>query len=167
MEINMLYEINFTLNGEKRKVSVLPHETLLDMLRYKLGITSPKSGCEMGSCGTCTVKLNDLIVKSCLVLAVEVDGQEVTTIEGLMKDGLTSLQESFLRHNSFQCGYCAPGMIMAAHYLLENNPNPTDEEIKEGLAGNLCRCTGYIPIIAAVKEHAKAGEKGKGARRKP
>jgi carbon-monoxide dehydrogenase small subunit len=116
----------------------------------------------MGSCGTCTVKLNGLIVKSCLILAVEVDGQEVTTIEGLMADGLTALQESFLKHNSFQCGYCAPGMVIAAHYLLENNPDPSDEEIKEGLAGNLCRCTGYVPIIAAVKEHVNAAKKGKG-----
>jgi len=162
MEIDMSYEINFTLNGEKRKVSVLPTETLLEMLRYKLGITSPKSGCEMGSCGTCTVKLDDLIVKSCLILAVEVDGQNVTTIEGLMAEGLTPLQESFLEHNSFQCGYCAPGMIMAAEYLLEHNPNPTDEEIKEGLGGNLCRCTGYIPVIEAIKDHVKTR-----ARREP
>ena len=151
MEIIMLYEINFTLNGEERKIAVSPNETLLDVLRYKLGITSSKSGCEEGSCGTCTVKLNGLIVKSCLVLAVEVDGQEAITLEGLMSDGLTPLQQSFLKHNSFQCGYCAPGMIMAAEELLESNPNPTDEEIKEGLSGNLCRCTGYIPIIEAVK----------------
>jgi carbon-monoxide dehydrogenase small subunit len=157
MEIIMLYEINFTLNGENRKIDVLPNETLLDVLRYKLGITSPKSGCEEGSCGTCTVKLNGLIVKSCLVLAVEVDGQDVTTLEGLMTDGLTALQESFLKHNSFQCGYCAPGMIMAAEELLENNPNPTDEEIKDGLAGNLCRCTGYIPIIEAIRDQVKNG----------
>lgn len=153
----MLFEINFTLNGEKRKIDVLPNETLLDVLRYKLGITSPKSGCEEGSCGTCTVKLNGLIVKSCLILAVEVDGQEVTTLEGLMADGLTALQQSFLKHNSFQCGYCAPGMIMAAEELLEDHPNPTDEEIKEGLGGNLCRCTGYIPIIEAIKDHVKGG----------
>jgi aerobic-type carbon monoxide dehydrogenase small subunit (CoxS/CutS family) len=157
MEINMLYEINFILNGEKRKISVAPNETLLNVLRNKLGITSTKSGCEEGSCGTCTVKLNGLIVKSCLILAVEIDGQELITVEGLMRNGLTSLQQSFLKHNSFQCGYCAPGMVMAAEELLENNPRPTDEEIKEGLAGNLCRCTGYIPIIKAIKDHVKRG----------
>jgi carbon-monoxide dehydrogenase small subunit len=96
-----------------------------------------------------------LIVKSCLILAVEIDGQELTTIEGLMADGLTPLQQSFIKHNSFQCGYCAPGMILAAEELMGNNPKPTDEEIKEGLAGNLCRCTGYIPIIEAIKDHVK------------
>ena len=160
MEINMLYEISFTLNGEKRNIGVLPNETLLDVLRYKLGITSPKSGCEHGDCGTCTVKLNGLTVKSCLILAVEIDGQEVTTLEGMMADGLTPLQQSFIEHNSFQCGFCAPGMIIAAEDLLENNPTPTDEEIKEGLAGNLCRCTGYTPIIGAIKDFVKTGKSG-------
>ncbi len=158
----MLHKINFTLNGEKRFMDVYPYETLLDVLRYKLGITSPKSGCERGDCGTCTVKLNGLIVKSCLVLAVEVDGQEITTIEGLMteKNGLTPLQQTFLEHNSFQCGYCTPGMILAAEELLENNPNPSDEEIKEGLSGNLCRCTGYTSIIEAIKDHVKSVKSG-------
>jgi carbon-monoxide dehydrogenase small subunit len=157
MEINMEFEITFKLNGEIRTIGVHPNETLLDVLRYKLGITSPKSGCEQGDCGTCTVRLNDLTVKSCLILAVEVDGQEVTTIEGRMQDGLTTLQQFFLRYNSFQCGYCAPGMILAIEELLQNNPNPSDEEIKEGLTGNLCRCTGYIPIIEAVKGYLKNG----------
>ncbi len=151
----MLNELNFTLNGEKRTIGVQSHETLLDVLRYKLGVTSPKSGCERGDCGTCTVKLDGLTVKSCLILAVEVEGREVVTIEGLMKEngGLTPLQQAFLEHNSFQCGYCAPGMILAAEELLENNPAPGDEEIKEALAGNLCRCTGYTPIIDAIKDH--------------
>ena len=153
----MWYEINFMLNGEKRTVNVLPNETLLEVLRYKLGITSPKSGCEQGSCGTCTVRFNGRIVKSCLVLAVEADGQEITTLEGLMTNGITPLQKSFLEHNSFQCGFCAPGMIMAAEELLEANPRPTEDEIKEGLAGNLCRCTGYTPIIEAVKDYVQKG----------
>jgi aerobic-type carbon monoxide dehydrogenase small subunit (CoxS/CutS family) len=153
----MLYEINFTLNNEKRSLAVRANETLLEVLRYKLGITSPKSGCEEGSCGTCTVRLNGLIVKSCLVLAVEVDGQEVTTLEGLMSHGLTPLQQSFLNHNAFQCGYCAPGMIMAAEELLRDNPHPGEAEIKEGLGGNLCRCTGYTSIIAAIKGHVSGG----------
>lgn len=152
-----MYEITFILNGEKRVVCVLPNETLLDVLRYRLGITSPKSGCEQGDCGTCTIKLNGLIVKSCLILAVEVDGQEVTTVEGLMTEGLTPLQESFLKYNSFQCGYCTPGMVMAAQDLIESIPSPTDEEIKEGLSGNLCRCTGYKPIIDAIKGYVKSG----------
>jgi carbon-monoxide dehydrogenase small subunit len=149
----------FDLNDENRTVAVHPNETLLNVLRYKLGVTSPKSGCERGDCGTCTVKLNGRIVKSCLILAVEVDGQKVTTIEGLMKNGFTPLQETFLEHNSFQCGFCTPGMVMAAQELLETNPNPTEEEIKEGLSGNLCRCTGYIPIIEAIKDHVKKVEK--------
>ena len=156
----MLYEINVIVNGEERKIHVLPNETLLDVLRYKLGITSPKSGCERGECGTCTIKLNGVMVKSCLILAIEVDGQEVTTLEGMMPDGLTSLQQSFLKHNSFQCGYCAPGMIIAAEDLLETNPTPTEEEIKQALAGNLCRCTGYMPIIDAIKDNIKSNTSG-------
>lgn len=163
MDMNMstkpLYDINFILNGEPRSLTVPASETLLDVLRYKLGIKSPKSGCERGECGTCTVWLNGLTIKSCLVLAVEVDGQAVTTLEGLMAeaDGLTPLQHAFLTHNAFQCGFCAPGMIMAAAHLLAHNPRPSEEEIKEGLAGNLCRCTGYSPIIDAVKEHLESG----------
>ncbi len=147
----MLYEITFILNGEERRLGVQPNETLLDVLRRKLGVTSPKAGCERGDCGACTVKLNDLLVKSCLILAVEVNGQEVTTIEGLMAKGLTPLQEMFMAKNSFQCGYCAPGMILAADDLLLRNPDPSDHQIKEALAGNLCRCTGYEPIIEAIK----------------
>ncbi len=147
----MLYEITFILNGAERRLAVLPNETLLDILRYKLGITSPKAGCERGDCGSCTVKLNDLLVKSCLILAVEVNGQKVTTIEGLMAQGLTPLQEMFIEKNAFQCGYCAPGMILAADDLLLRNPDPSDYEIKAALAGNLCRCTGYEPIIEAIK----------------
>jgi carbon-monoxide dehydrogenase small subunit len=147
----MLYEITFTLNGEERRLGVQPNETLLDVLRGKLGITSPKVGCGRGDCGTCTVKLDGLLVKSCLILAVEVNGLEVTTIEGLMAQGITPLQEMFIAKNSFQCGYCAPGMILAADDLLARNPDPSDHQIKEALAGNLCRCTGYEPIIEAIK----------------
>jgi carbon-monoxide dehydrogenase small subunit len=156
----MLYEINFTLNGEARTVHTAANETLLDVLRRKMGITSPKSGCECGECGACTVKLDGLIVKSCLILAVEVNGQEVTTLEGLMKNGPTPLQQSFIKHNAFQCGFCAPGVIMAAQDLLDRNPEPGGEEIKEALSGNLCRCTGYIPIIKAIEEHIKTTKGG-------
>ncbi len=161
----MLHEIKFLLNGEERRMAVKVNETLLDMLRYKMGITSPKSGCERGDCGTCTVKLNGLLVKSCLILAVEADGQEIVTIEGLMAEGLTPLQEAFIEKNSFQCGFCAPGMVMAAEDLLEKNSNPTEHEIKEAIAGNLCRCTGYSPIIEAVQEvvEKQAGQSGGGS----
>ena len=142
--------INFTLNGENRILDVEPWEVLLDVLRDRLGIKSPKVGCDAGDCGTCTIVINNKTVRSCLILAIEVDGQEIVTLEGLMKDGLTPLQKSFLEHNSFQCGFCTPGMILSAHELLENNSKPDKEEIEEALSGNLCRCTGYTPIIDAV-----------------
>ncbi len=151
-------KIKFNLNGEDRIIHVEPNETLLDVLRYKLGTTSPKCGCEMGDCGACTVYIEDKTVKSCLVLAIEVDGQSVKTVEGLMKNNLTRLQESFLKHNSFQCGFCAPGMILSATELLDKNPNPNDLEIKEAISGNLCRCTGYTSIITAIKNCAKEGK---------
>ena len=142
--------ITFTINGELRSVEVEPNDILLHVLRDKLGVTSPKIGCERGDCGTCTILMNGKTVRSCLMLAVEADGQEITTVEGLSDDGLTPLQEAFIKHNSFQCGFCAPGMILAATELLEKNPHPTKEEVKEAIAGNLCRCTGYEPIIEAV-----------------
>jgi len=151
----MKKSITFTLNRDTRTIEVEPGEILLEVLRNKLGVKSPKSGCEIGDCGTCTVMLNGKTVRSCLVLAIEVDGQEVTTLDGLMKDGLTQLQESFLEHNSFQCGFCTPGMILSATELLEKNPKPDTEEIKEALSGNLCRCTGYIPIIDAVLDYVE------------
>ena len=154
------YNIEIKVNGEWREAAVTATDTLLEVLRSKLDAVEVKNGCEQGDCGTCTVKLNGLTVKSCLILAVEVDGQEVTTLEGMMSDGLTPLQQSFLQHNSFQCGYCAPGMIIAAEDLLETNPTPTDEEIKEALAGNLCRCTGYTPIIDAIKDTIKSKSSG-------
>lgn len=144
--------ISFHLNNEERNVEVFPNETLLDVLRTKLGVTSPKCGCNKGDCGSCTVLIDNKSVKSCLVLAIEVEGHEVTTLEGLMKNGLTDLQKSLLNNNSFQCGFCAPGMIISTHELRENVENPSEEEIKEALAGNLCRCTGYTPIIDAIKQ---------------
>lgn len=148
-------KISFTLNDEKRFVYVEPNETLLEVLRDKMGLKSPKSGCDNGDCGACTVWLNKKSVRSCLILAVEVEGQEVTTIEGITKNGMTPLQKVLHERNAFQCGYCAPGMIMAATELLNNNPHPTKEEIQEAIAGNLCRCTGYEPIIDAILEVSK------------
>ena len=147
--------INFTLNGENRSLDVEPWDVLLDVLRDRLGIKSPKVGCDSGDCGTCTIMINNRTVRSCLILAIEVDGQELITLEGLMNDGLTPLQQSFLDHNSFQCGFCTPGMIMSTTELLEKNPKPNKEEIKEALSGNLCRCTGYAPIIDAVVDFVK------------
>ncbi len=143
-------KISFKLNGEKRFVDVEPSDILLDVLRDKLGIKSPKSGCDRGDCGACTIILNNKSVRSCLIFAVEADGQEILTVEGISKDKLSPLQESFIDLNSFQCGFCAPGMIMSATNLVNKNPHPELEEIKEALSGNLCRCTGYTPIIDAI-----------------
>jgi aerobic carbon-monoxide dehydrogenase small subunit len=151
--------INFNLNGQKIAVEIEPQLTLLEMLRDKLGVKSPKCGCDRGDCGTCTVMLNGQTVRSCLILAVEVDGQKVITLEGIMKSGkLTPLQQAFIEHNSFQCGFCAPGMILSATELLGKNPAPNKEEIQEALAGNLCRCTGYSPIIDTVLDFTKGGK---------
>jgi aerobic carbon-monoxide dehydrogenase small subunit len=143
-------EINFILNGERVNLEVAPHEILLEVLREKLGVKSPKCGCNKGDCGTCTVIINNKTVRSCLLLAVEVDNQEVITLEGLMESGLTLLQESFLKNNSFQCGFCAPGIILSATELLGKNSRPEKKEIQEAIAGNLCRCSGYSPIIDAI-----------------
>jgi carbon-monoxide dehydrogenase small subunit len=131
-------------------VEVEPNDLLLDVVRTRLGVSSPKIGCERGDCGACTVLLDGKSVRTCLILAVEVDGHEITTVEGLSCSGLTPLQRSFLDHGSFQCGFCAPGMVLAATELLGKNPHPTEAEVREALAGNLCRCTGYKPIIDAV-----------------
>ena len=142
--------ITLTLNGERRSVDVESTDTLLDVLRNKLGIKSPKCGCDRGDCGTCTVLLNGESVRSCLIFAIEVDGQEIITLEGLSKDKPTPLQQAFVDHSSFQCGFCAPGIIMTATELLRKNPHPTKDDIKEAIAGNLCRCTGYEPIVEAI-----------------
>jgi len=144
--------IRLTLNHELRSLEVEPTETLLDVLRDRLGLKSPKCGCDRGDCGTCTVLLNDESVRSCLIFAVEVDGQTVTTLEGLAQDGLTPLQQAFLKHSSFQCGFCAPGVIITATELLRHNPYPSRTDVQEAIAGNLCRCTGYEPIITAILE---------------
>ncbi|MFC2104324.1 (2Fe-2S)-binding protein [Bacteroidota bacterium] len=144
-------KISIKLNGETRYEYVEPNDILLSVIRDKLGIKSPKSGCERGDCGACEVFLNGKSVKSCLILAIEVDGQEITTIEGLAENGLTPLQESFIKNNSFQCGFCASGVTIAATELLNHNPKPTKEEIQEAIAGNLCRCTGYDSIIKGVQ----------------
>ncbi|NLB65327.1 MAG: (2Fe-2S)-binding protein [Lentisphaerae bacterium] len=154
-------EITLHLNGEVRRIAVAPHETLLEVLRERLGITTPKSGCGRGDCGACTVLLEGKAVRSCLILAIETDGQRVTTLEGIGEDGPTALQQEFVKRNAFQCGFCASGIVLAASALLKENPQPNEGEIREALAGNLCRCTGYEPIVAAVRAVARrnAGKK--------
>jgi carbon-monoxide dehydrogenase small subunit len=151
-------ELNLILNNEPRSVFVEPNEILLDVLRDKLGVKSPKCGCERGDCGACTVLLDGQAVRSCLILAIEVEGHSITTVEGISTEKLSALQEAFIQFNSFQCGYCAPGIILAVTELLEKHPKPTLEQIKESIAGNLCRCTGYTPIFDAIMSLTK-GEK--------
>ncbi len=152
----MMQQIKVTVNGDNYQVEVPAHRTLLDFLRQDLELMGTKSGCETGDCGACTVLLNGKAVNSCLVLAVEADGKEVTTIEGISNNlELHPLQEAFVEHGAIQCGYCTPGMIMAAKALLDEIPKPTENEIKEALAGNLCRCTGYYSIVKAVTAAAE------------
>lgn len=152
----MIKEINLTVNGEEIYAKVEQNKTLLWFLREELGLTGTKEGCGAGECGACTVILNGKAVNSCLVMALEADGGEVCTIEGEAKDGkLSSLQKAFIDKNALQCGFCTPGMIMSARALLNSNPNPSKEEIKEAMQGNLCRCTGYEPIIEAIEEAVK------------
>ena len=149
-------KISFILNGERRYTVVENSDILLEVLREKLGVKSPKCGCDSGDCGACTILLNGKNVRSCLIFAVEVEGQEIITLEGISKNGMTPLQQELLEQNAFQCGFCAPGLILSATELLSNNPHPTESEIREAIAGNLCRCTGYTTIVKAIQ---KAGER--------
>jgi aerobic carbon-monoxide dehydrogenase small subunit len=150
-------EISLRVNGEARSYSVESHHTLLESLRDDLGLTGAKECCLVGECGACTVRLNGAIVDSCLVLAVEADGGEVTTVEGLAEtDSLSALQEAFLAHGAVQCGFCIPGQLMAGDDLLRRTPHPSRAEIEEGLAGNLCRCGCYYQIFDAVESVAGA-----------
>lgn len=152
--------VALTVNGAVQTVSVPAYRTLLDALRDDVGLPGSKSCCAEGECGACAVFLDGKAVSSCLVLCVEAEGHEVTTIEGLSSDGLTDLQEEFLSAGAVQCGFCIPGQVMAAEYLLRCNPSPNQAEIREGMAGNLCRCAGYERIVAAV--HATATRRGAG-----
>ena len=146
--------ISFTLNGTSYQLKVAPNRTLLDVIREDLGYTGTKRGCEIGECGACTVLLDGKAVNSCLILAPQVDGKQVITIEGLMQEGkLHPLQEAFLNADAVQCGFCTPGMLMSALSLFNTNPHPTDHEIKIAISGNLCRCTGYQPIVEAIKNY--------------
>jgi carbon-monoxide dehydrogenase small subunit len=149
--------LSCTLNEEPVEVLVQPYETLLDALREGLGLTGPKEGCGTGDCGACTIHLDGQPVASCLVLAMQARGRSVLTIEGLAKNGvLHPLQDAFVRHGVPQCGFCIPGVLMAAAALLAETPHPTEDEIRYGIAGNLCRCTGYTKMLAAIDEAAHA-----------
>jgi aerobic carbon-monoxide dehydrogenase small subunit len=148
--------VTFTLNGAVRTIRVAAQTTLLDALRWHVGLTGTKKCCAEGECGACTVLLDGRAVNSCLVLAIEVDEATVTTIEGLQDAGrLSQLQDAFLAEGAVQCGFCIPGMVMAAHALLAENPGPTETDVREGLSGNLCRCAGYRRIVAAVLTAAR------------
>ncbi|HSB42355.1 MAG TPA: (2Fe-2S)-binding protein [Methylomirabilota bacterium] len=147
--------LSCTVNGEPVEVLVQPYATLLDALREDLGLTGPKEGCGTGDCGACTVHVDGKVVASCLMLAMQARGRQVRTIEGLgTGDTLHPLQDAFVRHGVPQCGFCIPGVLMAAAALLEENPRPSEEEIRYGIAGNLCRCTGYTRMVTAISEAA-------------
>jgi aerobic carbon-monoxide dehydrogenase small subunit len=151
-------EIALTVNGEPKIVRAFPMERLLDVLRQQLGLTGAKEGCGEGECGSCSVLMDDTLVNSCLVPILQAEGAAIVTIEGLAAgEQLETLQQAFLECGGSQCGICTPGMILAAFHLLNKNPRPTLQEVKEGLSGNLCRCTGYVQIFEAV---AKAAERG-------
>ena len=144
--------IHVTINGQAYEVAVEPNKTLADLIRYDLGLTGTKKGCDTGDCGACTVILNGDAVNSCLVLAVQADDTVIETIEGLSTDeGLHPLQQAFVEKGAIQCGFCTPGIILSAKNLLDTNPSPTEQEIREGISGNLCRCTGYQKIFEAIE----------------
>ena len=144
--------ISFTLNGETAEVAFAPHKTLLEVLREDLGLTGTKHGCELGECGTCTVLVDGRSILSCLMLGLDAEGRDVTSIEGMAENGkLHPLQDTFADTGAAQCGYCSPGFLLAAKELIDKNARPSRDEIKEALSGNLCRCTGYIKIYEAVE----------------
>jgi carbon-monoxide dehydrogenase small subunit len=153
--------IQLTINNETYEVSVRPKDILLDVLRDQIGLTGTKKGCDVGECGACTILMEGDPVNACLVLAIEADGKEILTIESLAKDGqLDPLQQAFIDEGAIQCGFCTPGMILSAKALLDKNPKCTQDEIKEGISGNLCRCTGYVKIVKAIETAAtKMGTK--------
>jgi len=155
----MKHSVTVTVNGQARTAEVEPRVLLVNLLRDQFGLTGTNIGCDTSQCGSCTVIMDGAAVKSCTVLALQADGSSVTTIEGLAKDGkLHPVQTAFWEKHGLQCGFCTPGMIMRAVDLLEHNPHPSDAEIREGLEGNLCRCTGYENIVRAVRSASEAGQ---------
>jgi len=155
LELANEVEVEVTVNGQPFKRRVQPRLLLVDFLRDELGLTGTHIGCDTGHCGACTVMLDGVTVKSCLLLAAQADGSEVQTIEGVSRRGkLHPLQQAFLDHQGLQCGYCTPGMILSSLFLLNRNPNPSEDEVKRAIDGNLCRCTGYLGIVKAVRTAA-------------
>ena len=147
--------VTTTINERKYTLEIQPNQTLLNFLREDLGLTGTKCGCEIGECGACTVILDGKAVNSCLVLAPQIHGKEILTVEGLAQCGkLNPLQESFMNHDAVHCGFCTPGMLMSAKALLDNNPIPSEQEIRAAISGNFCRCTGYVQIVEAIKNAA-------------
>jgi carbon-monoxide dehydrogenase small subunit len=152
-----VHTITVNVNGETEIVEVPAHWTLLQMLRYRMGLTGTKNGCAGGECGACTVMLNGAPVNSCMVLGVECDGAEIITVEGLTQDGqLDPVQQAIIEAGGVQCGFCTPGVLISARALLDRSPDPTEAEIQDALVGNLCRCTGYVRIIEGIKQAAKS-----------
>lgn len=157
----MKHRIRVTINGRLYEEDVEPRQLLAHFIRENIGLTGTHVGCVVGECGACSVLLDGRVVKSCLHLAVQADGRELTTIEGLAKDGeLSAIQDAFVKNYALQCGYCTPGMVMTSYALLKTNPNPSEEQIRKALAGNLCMCTGYMQIVDAVKEAARGSKNG-------
>jgi len=152
-----VHTITVTVNGSREQLEVPANMTLLQMLREVLALTGVKNGCEAGECGACTVLVDGEPVNSCMMLAVEADGKELLTVEGLAPAGeLHPLQQAFIDHNAVQCGFCTPGMLMSAHALLQRSPQPSEGEIRQALVGNLCRCTGYVRIVEAIQAAARS-----------
>ncbi len=148
-------DVDVTVNGERYERDVEPRKLLIHFLRDDLDLTGSHIGCDTGNCGACSVIVDGVLVKSCMLLAVQADGSTVETVEGLAQDGeLNGLQQSFSDHHALQCGYCTPGMLMSAGALLRQNPHPSEEEIRKGIQGNICRCTGYVNIVEAIKAAA-------------
>lgn len=159
LSLLMKQTIRVAINGRLYEEDVEPRLLLSHFLRENIGLTGTHVGCVIGECGACSVLLDGKVVKSCLHLAVQADGREVTTVEGLAKNGeLNPVQEAFVKNYAFQCGYCTPGMVITSYALLQRNPNPSEEEIRKALAGNLCMCTGYVQIVDAVKEAARGSK---------
>jgi len=160
--------VELTVNGDRREATVRPGETLLELLRGRFGLTGTKCGCEIGECGACTVVVNEEAVNSCMMLAVQADGADVLTVEGLAdKELLHPLQTAFLEHGAVQCGFCSPGMLMSAYALLRKNPTPSRRDVARAIAGNLCRCTGYQMVVDAVMEAGKTWEVPPGISKQP
>jgi carbon-monoxide dehydrogenase small subunit len=158
----MTHTIRMRVNGKDYTVDVPSQRLLIDCLRYDLGLTGTKEGCSVGVCGACTVVMDGVLVSSCLTLAVLADGKEITTVEGLAQDGkLHPVQQAFIDYGGFQCGICTPGMVVAAKALLDQNQNPSDDDIKDWMMGNLCRCTGYYKIIESIRGAATRMQTGR------